>query len=472
MADQWLYSRDGTDHGPVSSSTLVELAKNGQLLPTDLLWKEGMAEWKPASSFPKLFPPQASADEMPVFVVNDKKPKAVTAKSKTRVRNATSSLKAHAQTAGRLATLTAEKTRIATVPLPLAYAELGKHRYETREDEQAFSTIFEELDAIASAITANSAAAPGPQGTSLADKAKRVASQGIQIANSQKLALQQKAFFAKLGKEVYAQQGGQAGPESLVKAIEPLVGRLATLERELAENVKKAGGKKRLWLIGGGVLLGLIILGGMFGEAESDGEQVGKSASRSGTRRGSASKPSAVQQIDDRIAELKAMLPKAEERFRQLHKASEDRSISKEERRALDHEVPEAYRRMAEIKRELNDLPREREVAILNEASRQVKQSPDGGKSLFMRRGAKAGENYAMVIEQALQEGKTGMWENELQNVRNFANGYLERINICKNAQALNRKHGLQDPPYLLEGIQETVWEYEGFMSKAGKYVR
>jgi len=75
MADQWIYSRDGTDHGPVSSSTLVELAKNGELLPTDLLWKEGMAEWKPASSFPKLFPPPASADEMPVFVVTDNKPK-------------------------------------------------------------------------------------------------------------------------------------------------------------------------------------------------------------------------------------------------------------------------------------------------------------------------------------------------------------------------------------------------------------
>jgi len=77
MADQWIYSRDGTDHGPVPSSTLVELAKNGELLPTDLLWKEGMAEWKPASSFPKLFPPQASADEMPVFIVKDVKPKAV-----------------------------------------------------------------------------------------------------------------------------------------------------------------------------------------------------------------------------------------------------------------------------------------------------------------------------------------------------------------------------------------------------------
>jgi hypothetical protein len=275
MADQWLYSRDGNDHGPVSSSTLVELAKNGGLLPTDLLWKEGMAEWKPASSFPRLFPPQASADEMPVFVVNDKKPKAGNANDKTRVRQATSSLKAHAQTAGRLAKLTAEKTRIVTVSLPLAYAELGKHRYETREDEQEFSATFQELDAITSAITANSMATPAPQATSFADKAKKVASQGIQLATSQKLSLQQKALFAKLGKEVYAQQGGQAGPESLIKAIEPLVGRLATLERELAENVKKAGGKKRLWLIAGGVLFGLIILGGMFGEADSDGEQPG-----------------------------------------------------------------------------------------------------------------------------------------------------------------------------------------------------
>ncbi len=279
MADQWLYSRDGTDHGPVPSSTLVELAKNGELLPTDLLWKEGMAEWKPASSFPKLFPPQSSAEEVPVFVVNDKKPKAGNANDKTRVRQATSSLKAHAQTAGRLAKLTAEKTRITTVSLPLAYAELGKHRYETREDGQAFSATCEELDAITSAITANAKTTPASQATSFAEKAKKVASQGILLANSQKLALQQKALFARLGKEVYGQQGGQAGPESLVKAIEPLLGRLATLDKELAENVKKAGGKKRLWLIAGGVLCGLIILGGMFGEADSDGEQQGVSQS-------------------------------------------------------------------------------------------------------------------------------------------------------------------------------------------------
>ncbi len=68
MATEWLYSRDGTDHGPVSSSELVELAKNGQLLPSDLLWKEGMSEWKPASSFPKLFPSREE-NEVPVVIV-------------------------------------------------------------------------------------------------------------------------------------------------------------------------------------------------------------------------------------------------------------------------------------------------------------------------------------------------------------------------------------------------------------------
>ncbi len=100
MAGEWLYSREGTDYGPVSSSELMELAKNGQLLPTDLLWKEGMAEWKPASSFPKLCPPQASADEMPVFVVNDKKPKVGIATGKSLARKATSTPKAQARIAG------------------------------------------------------------------------------------------------------------------------------------------------------------------------------------------------------------------------------------------------------------------------------------------------------------------------------------------------------------------------------------
>jgi hypothetical protein len=56
MASEWFYTRDGkTKIGPVSSAQLQALANSGQLLPTDLVWKEGMARWTAASNINGLF---------------------------------------------------------------------------------------------------------------------------------------------------------------------------------------------------------------------------------------------------------------------------------------------------------------------------------------------------------------------------------------------------------------------------------
>lgn len=56
MANKWFYSQDGVRRGPVSSAELRQLAREGVLKPQDLLWKEGMAEWLPASKTQGLFP--------------------------------------------------------------------------------------------------------------------------------------------------------------------------------------------------------------------------------------------------------------------------------------------------------------------------------------------------------------------------------------------------------------------------------
>ena len=53
MASKWFYSQDGVRRGPVSSTELRQLAREGVLKPQDLLWKEGMAEWLPASKTQK-----------------------------------------------------------------------------------------------------------------------------------------------------------------------------------------------------------------------------------------------------------------------------------------------------------------------------------------------------------------------------------------------------------------------------------
>lgn len=55
MATKWFYRRAGAEHGPVSSGKIRRMVARGELEPTDLLWKVGMAEWRPAGESGTLF---------------------------------------------------------------------------------------------------------------------------------------------------------------------------------------------------------------------------------------------------------------------------------------------------------------------------------------------------------------------------------------------------------------------------------
>src|SRR6516165_11460115 len=55
MADLWYYTRDGKAMDPVSEAELKKLAASGDLKPTDLVWKEGMAQWVQAGSAKELY---------------------------------------------------------------------------------------------------------------------------------------------------------------------------------------------------------------------------------------------------------------------------------------------------------------------------------------------------------------------------------------------------------------------------------
>ncbi len=61
MATEWYYGRDGQHSGPVGFDRLVELARSEQLLPADLVWQEGMADWIPAHRVDGLIFPASSA---------------------------------------------------------------------------------------------------------------------------------------------------------------------------------------------------------------------------------------------------------------------------------------------------------------------------------------------------------------------------------------------------------------------------
>src|SRR5438034_612665 len=75
MAQLWYYAHDGQQQGPVTAAQLKQAADAGQLYPMDLVWKEGLANWVPASSIKGLFsaealaaaPPPAPVSAAPTF---------------------------------------------------------------------------------------------------------------------------------------------------------------------------------------------------------------------------------------------------------------------------------------------------------------------------------------------------------------------------------------------------------------------
>jgi hypothetical protein len=57
---QWYLARDGQQFGPISDAELGKFIELGHLQPTDLLWREGFPDWRPALV---VFPPQNQKDQ-------------------------------------------------------------------------------------------------------------------------------------------------------------------------------------------------------------------------------------------------------------------------------------------------------------------------------------------------------------------------------------------------------------------------
>jgi TM2 domain-containing membrane protein YozV len=65
VSQEWYYSVDGDRQGPVSGAELKKLAEAGTLKATDLVWKDGMADWVAAKSIKGLFGGSSAAAAAP-----------------------------------------------------------------------------------------------------------------------------------------------------------------------------------------------------------------------------------------------------------------------------------------------------------------------------------------------------------------------------------------------------------------------
>jgi hypothetical protein len=65
MAAEWYYAKNKQKVGPVTEAQLQELVRSGELSPTDMVWKQGMAKWQPAGAVDGLLPQSPPAPPEP-----------------------------------------------------------------------------------------------------------------------------------------------------------------------------------------------------------------------------------------------------------------------------------------------------------------------------------------------------------------------------------------------------------------------
>lgn len=62
---QWYYSKNAAQLGPVSLDELRAKLASGEVLSTDMVWREGMPDWRPASAMFELAIPAANQQPTP-----------------------------------------------------------------------------------------------------------------------------------------------------------------------------------------------------------------------------------------------------------------------------------------------------------------------------------------------------------------------------------------------------------------------
>lgn len=222
MTKQWHYTRDSEKLGPVSDAELRQLAAKGSLQPDDLIWKEGMTDWRKASSVKGLFsddnqspppvPPQPSSETAAKPTVADQLKKGVGV------------LGASAKLTSQLAAKQAETTKIQKVSLPKAHTELGRHIFENTEARPDNEAHYAEITTLIEKIASlNENKVEQAKDASIGDKAKALSLKAGAVAQKKVIEHKLRQQYATLGKQSYESGDLPADCEDMANAVRQLL---------------------------------------------------------------------------------------------------------------------------------------------------------------------------------------------------------------------------------------------------------
>ncbi|MCH7687691.1 MAG: DUF4339 domain-containing protein [Planctomycetes bacterium] len=264
----------------MSAAQLKQLAGSGQLVPSDLVRRDDMTDWKQAGSVKGLFPTESQSTSTPPPVpedaANKPAPPAVSTPSDSSAPSASqqsigeklktvwSEFLSTAKAAKELAAAQTRKAKLTKFDLPAAYLVLGKSIFESSNFRDEFTELYEGIEKAKTEIEKfGQSASPEIEGTELKDKVRAGAAslkaKGQQKAVSMKL----DSLYRDLGQKAFESRGEAAGPQEDVAPVVRRCEEVQSLDREIARLSEIGKGRlltpKRL-IIGAGVVGVLFII--------------------------------------------------------------------------------------------------------------------------------------------------------------------------------------------------------------------
>ncbi|MGA2032038.1 MAG: DUF4339 domain-containing protein [Thermoguttaceae bacterium] len=246
MADQWYYTEQGQRKGPVSEDDLKQLASTGRIKPADLVWKQGMAAWGPASQVAGLiFPPVE--DGPPPIPPEDEPPPIPPETARRRVSGAAVSIAAQEmgasvassfRTVGRLLSKRIERATLVRRTIPRAYQALGKHIYSMGSYRSDFPEVYVRLDGLLAEIAVLEAR-PKAQAVGAILHASKAMLPVAVLKRRATLA------FRELGSVALAKYPELSGAEDALRPLVEARNRLSGLEKEIASLSHTQRGQKQ-----------------------------------------------------------------------------------------------------------------------------------------------------------------------------------------------------------------------------------
>lgn len=236
---EWHYSRNGNQIGPVTAADLKRLVSTGQLSPSDLIWKEGWEDWKPAGSIKGLFADALPSKPVPppLPVATDAKASQTSGNVSDAVKSDLSDLMTTAKKAKDFAVAQTQKTQITQITLPKAYLALGKKLFDEGRFKDEFADLFQRISAINAEIdTVKSSANERPQATDLKGKLQSGAASLLAHGQGAKLGLQRDSQLRALGKKAFESHGTEAGIPDVVSPIREALDELQKINARIAES--------------------------------------------------------------------------------------------------------------------------------------------------------------------------------------------------------------------------------------------